>query len=186
MTDRIGPGRGANRNTSILGAHIIFPRYIPPITLRPRYCSCPCDKYSYTGHRDYMINYARSFIYTTSISYANIIAVDSSFDLLEQEASELVSPFYYRCSSHLTSSIHKGLWVIDIFCRHTAMRITPPIPSLLSFVRHLHRASTPRSTHISFPSPIIAILTVCPKPPSLFLYPKWISGHRLLVTEHHS
>ena len=43
--------------------------------------------------RDYMINYARSFIYTTSISYANIIAIDSSFDLLEQGALEPVSPF---------------------------------------------------------------------------------------------
>ena len=42
---------------------------------------------------DYMINYARSFIYTTSISYANIIAVDSSFDLLERGALEPVSPF---------------------------------------------------------------------------------------------
>ena len=42
---------------------------------------------------DYMINYARSFIYTTSISYANIIAVDSSFDLLEQGELEPVSPF---------------------------------------------------------------------------------------------
>ena len=43
--------------------------------------------------RDYMISHARSFIYTTSISYANIIAVDSSFDLLEQGALEPVSPF---------------------------------------------------------------------------------------------
>ena len=42
---------------------------------------------------DYMINYARSFIYTTSISYANIIAIDSSFDLLERGALEPVSPF---------------------------------------------------------------------------------------------
>ena len=40
-----------------------------------------------------MINYARSFVYSTPISYANIIAVDSSFYLLEQEALELVSPF---------------------------------------------------------------------------------------------
>ena len=42
---------------------------------------------------DYMINYAQSFIYSTSISYANIIAVDSSFDLLERGALEPVSPF---------------------------------------------------------------------------------------------
>ena len=43
--------------------------------------------------RDCMINYARSFIYTTSISYANIIAVDSSFYLLERGALELVRSF---------------------------------------------------------------------------------------------
>ena len=43
--------------------------------------------------RNYMINYARSFIYTTSIYYANTIVVDSLFDLLERGASELVSVF---------------------------------------------------------------------------------------------
>ena len=43
--------------------------------------------------RDYMVNYAWSFIYTTSICYANTIVVDSLFDLLEQGASEPVSPF---------------------------------------------------------------------------------------------
>ena len=43
--------------------------------------------------RDYTINYARSFIYTTSTCYANTIVVDSLFDLLERGASEPVSPF---------------------------------------------------------------------------------------------
>ena len=43
--------------------------------------------------RDYMINYARSFIYTTSTCYANTIVLDSLFDLLEQVASEPVGPF---------------------------------------------------------------------------------------------
>lgn len=33
--------------------------------------------------RDYLLNYARSLIYTTSLSYANIISADCSFDLLE-------------------------------------------------------------------------------------------------------
>ncbi|KAF8193376.1 pyridoxal phosphate-dependent transferase [Pholiota molesta] len=32
--------------------------------------------------RDYLLNYARSLIYTTSLSYANIIAADCSFDML--------------------------------------------------------------------------------------------------------
>ena len=40
-----------------------------------------------------MINYARSFVYSTPISYANIIAAYSLFYLLEQEALKLVSPF---------------------------------------------------------------------------------------------
>ena len=42
---------------------------------------------------DYMINYAWSFIFTTFISHANIIAEDSPFDLLEWEALKPVSPF---------------------------------------------------------------------------------------------
>lgn len=33
--------------------------------------------------RDYMLNYARSLIYTTSLGYSNIISVDCAFDLLE-------------------------------------------------------------------------------------------------------
>ncbi|KAF9007393.1 pyridoxal phosphate-dependent transferase [Cyathus striatus] len=33
--------------------------------------------------RDYLLNYARSLIYTTSLSYANIVAAGCSFDLLE-------------------------------------------------------------------------------------------------------
>ncbi|KAK2460162.1 hypothetical protein APHAL10511_007841 [Amanita phalloides] len=40
--------------------------------------------------RDYMLNYARPLIYTTSMSYANVIAVDCSFDLLENGTAEKV------------------------------------------------------------------------------------------------
>jgi 8-amino-7-oxononanoate synthase len=32
--------------------------------------------------KDYMLNYARSLIYTTSLNCANIIAADASFDML--------------------------------------------------------------------------------------------------------
>ena len=58
--------------------------------------------------RDYMINYARSFIYTTSICSANIIAADSPFYLLEQGALELVGPFQNTSIITLTSAIQKG------------------------------------------------------------------------------
>ena len=48
--------------------------------------------------RDYLLNYARSLIYTTSLSYANIIAADCSFDLLQEgEASKV---------SHTVPSLH--------------------------------------------------------------------------------
>ena len=43
--------------------------------------------------RDYLLNYARSLIYTTSLSYANIIAVDSSFDMLTNGTAQYVSHF---------------------------------------------------------------------------------------------
>jgi 8-amino-7-oxononanoate synthase len=41
--------------------------------------------------RDYLLNYARSLIYTTSLSYANIIAADSSFDMLTDGIAQQVS-----------------------------------------------------------------------------------------------
>lgn len=40
--------------------------------------------------RDYMLNYARSLIYTTSLTYANIVAIDCSFDFLENGVAQKV------------------------------------------------------------------------------------------------
>ena len=40
--------------------------------------------------RDYLLNYARSIIYTTSFSYASAIAIDCSVDLLEDGTTEEV------------------------------------------------------------------------------------------------
>jgi len=112
--------------------------------------------------RDYMINYARSFIYTTSISYANIIAVDSSFDLLEQGALEPLSTKVLELSTYFVDSLRRKI-------------VTIP-PSILSFLPHLHHTSTPRSTQIQLPSPIIAILTAYPRPLSAFLYNKGMNA----------
>lgn len=44
--------------------------------------------------RDYMLNYARSLIYTTSLSYANIVAIDCSFDMLENGTAKKVCDCY--------------------------------------------------------------------------------------------
>jgi 8-amino-7-oxononanoate synthase len=45
--------------------------------------------------RDYLLNYARPLIYTTSLSNAAIVAASCSFDLLEDGTAEKVnsSPF---------------------------------------------------------------------------------------------
>lgn len=67
--------------------------------------------------RDYMLNYARSLIYTTSLSYANIIAVGCSFDLLEDgTAAPVCIAFpsiilvmlmcYYSCPRTFCASVH--------------------------------------------------------------------------------
>ena len=44
--------------------------------------------------RDYLLNYARSLIYTTSLSNANIIAAECSFDMLEEGEAAKV------CAAH--------------------------------------------------------------------------------------
>ncbi|KIJ62943.1 hypothetical protein HYDPIDRAFT_114068 [Hydnomerulius pinastri MD-312] len=41
--------------------------------------------------RDYLLNYARSLIYTTTLTYANVIAVECSFDMLENGTAEVLS-----------------------------------------------------------------------------------------------
>lgn len=40
--------------------------------------------------KEYLINYARTLIYTTSLSYANIISANCSFDILESGRADEV------------------------------------------------------------------------------------------------
>lgn len=42
--------------------------------------------------RDYLLNYARPLIYTTSLSYPNVIAADCAFDMLEDGTAQRVCP----------------------------------------------------------------------------------------------
>ena len=50
--------------------------------------------------RDYLVNYARPLIYTTALSYTNIIAADCAFNLLEDGTAESVR-FIVLLSSHV-------------------------------------------------------------------------------------
>ncbi|KAF7298946.1 Aminotran-1-2 domain-containing protein [Mycena indigotica] len=96
--------------------------------------------------RDYLLNYARSLIYTTSLSHANIIAADSSFDMLVDGTAHKLSKNLLDLSRYLISSL------------------TPQLRDI-----PLHILALPADIHLNpVPSPIIPIMTTRP-PPSFSL-----------------
>ncbi|CCL98773.1 uncharacterized protein FIBRA_00778 [Fibroporia radiculosa] len=102
--------------------------------------------------RDYLLNYARSLIYTTSLSYANIISADCSFDLLEDGTATELSTTLLELSTHF----------LTLFRRQT--RAIPL--SLLALPPHL---AVTVSVSQSLPPPIIPVLTPYPRPLSAYL-----------------
>ncbi|KAF8838858.1 PLP-dependent transferase [Paxillus ammoniavirescens] len=79
--------------------------------------------------KDYLLNYARSLVYTTTLTYANVIAVNCSFDMLENGAAEVLS-------AHL----------LDL-CKYFIDLLRPQLKkypsSLLSLPAHLAEPSLP-------------------------------------------
>lgn len=100
--------------------------------------------------KDYMVNYARPLIYTTSPSYVNIIAADASFDLLRDGTASYLSKYLLFLSAQLTRSLTFSLQRYNI-------------PSSLVA---LHPSTTSCQND---PSPIIPILTPHPRPLSAYL-----------------
>ncbi|KAJ7481037.1 pyridoxal phosphate-dependent transferase [Mycena galericulata] len=98
--------------------------------------------------RDYLLNYARSLIYTTSLSFANIIAADSSFDMLMDGTAQERSKKVLRLSQHLVESLRPRLRDIPIH--------------LLSLPVHLQHLP-------SLAAPIVPIMTTLPRPLSAHL-----------------
>ncbi|KAJ7264862.1 pyridoxal phosphate-dependent transferase [Mycena haematopus] len=97
--------------------------------------------------RDYLLNYARSLIYTTSLSFANIIAADSSFDMLTDGTAQQLSTKVLDLSQYFIEELRPRLRDVPIH--------------LLSLPVHLH--------HSSLASPIIPIMTTRPRPLSAHL-----------------
>ncbi|KAF8874003.1 pyridoxal phosphate-dependent transferase [Infundibulicybe gibba] len=97
--------------------------------------------------RDYLLNYARSLIYTTSLSYSNIIAADASFDMLQNGIAQSRATYLLALTEHFTQQLRPRLADIP--------------PSLLQLPPHL---SAPGPA-----SPIIPILTAHPRPLSAYL-----------------
>ncbi|KAG6867632.1 hypothetical protein C0993_000234 [Termitomyces sp. T159_Od127] len=98
--------------------------------------------------RDYLLNYARSLIYTTSLSNANVIAADCSFDLLVDGTAPQLA------SNLLELSVY--------FTNYLRSRLTNIPTSLLSLPEHLSSPHCP-------PSPIIPLMTSHPRPLSAAL-----------------
>ncbi|KAH8094529.1 pyridoxal phosphate-dependent transferase [Cristinia sonorae] len=119
--------------------------------------------------RDYMLNYARSLIYTTSLCYANIIAVDCAFDMLEDGTAKQLSRHVLHLSAVFTATFT------------TLIRIRPNIPlHLLSLSPRLtlpRQSSSDFSTPLSNPpTPIIAVFTSSPRPLSAYLRKKGMNA----------
>ncbi|RDB26394.1 putative 8-amino-7-oxononanoate synthase [Hypsizygus marmoreus] len=100
--------------------------------------------------RDYLLNYARSLIYTTSLSFSNIVAADCSFDLLVDGTAQQLAADLLDVSSYFVNYIQPRLASIP--------------PTLLSLPAHLAENSTDVP-----PSPIIPIMTSQPRPLSAYL-----------------
>ncbi|KAI0648680.1 PLP-dependent transferase [Trametes meyenii] len=106
--------------------------------------------------RDYLLNYARSLIYTTSLSNANIIAAECSFDLLEDGEAEELSAKLLGLSAHLTTALSQEL------AKH---RIPSSLLSLPAHIATSYSGSDPTR----LPTPIIPVLTPHPRPLSAHL-----------------
>ncbi|KAI0656434.1 PLP-dependent transferase [Cubamyces menziesii] len=107
--------------------------------------------------RDYLLNYARSLIYTTSLSNANIIAAECSFDMLEEGEAAKLSAKLLDLSAHFTTSFRHQL-------------ATHRVPaSLLSLPSHLTSVSATERDPTRLPTPIIPVLTPHPRPLSAHL-----------------
>ena len=120
--------------------------------------------------RDYLLNYARSLIYTTSLSYANIIAADCSFDFLVDGTTERVSciPNYFSLSEGLFMQLSNDVLDLSAYLVNSLLHLLKSQnipPTLVSLPSHLH---TSNST--SNQSPIIPVLTPHPRPLSAYLF----------------
>ncbi|KDQ59018.1 hypothetical protein JAAARDRAFT_56998 [Jaapia argillacea MUCL 33604] len=115
--------------------------------------------------RDYLINYARPLIYTTSLSFANIVAVNCSFDFLENGRAQQLSSDLLSISAY--------------FLKHLTHRLSHTPPSLVALPCHLLAPSSPPSPSSPSPSPSATstITLVPPIIPLLTPHPHALASH---------
>ncbi|KAF8650597.1 hypothetical protein AX16_005182 [Volvariella volvacea WC 439] len=103
--------------------------------------------------RDFLLNYARSLIYTTSLSNTNIIAADASFDMLTDGTSTQLANHLFTLSSHLLTSLYTLLPSVPPHLLSLPSHLSPPSPSP-SPSPHAHTGTLPTPL-----PPIIPLLT---------------------------
>ncbi|KAI9454779.1 pyridoxal phosphate-dependent transferase [Lactarius psammicola] len=92
--------------------------------------------------RDYLLNYARPLIYTTSLSNLAVIAASCSFDLLEDGTADRLAARVLDHSAYFQERFRTSLATSSI------------PPHILSLPTHLQQSS-----RTQFPTPIIPLLT---------------------------
>ncbi|THV00709.1 PLP-dependent transferase [Dendrothele bispora CBS 962.96] len=115
--------------------------------------------------RDYLINYARSLIYTTSLTHANVIAIGCSFDMVEDGTAAELSKHLLSLSAYLLNLLYSTLKSEQIPPELVALP-----PHLLKHLSSHHLTSSSSTT--SPLSPIIPLLTPQPRPLSAYLLSK--------------
>ncbi|KDQ24796.1 hypothetical protein PLEOSDRAFT_33042 [Pleurotus ostreatus PC15] len=103
--------------------------------------------------RDYLLNYARPLIYTTSLSNANIIAASCSFDMLENGLAHKLANDLFGLVAHFHEILRPRLASIP--------------QDLLALPSHLQHPLQGNSSGLL--SPIIPIMTSQPRPLSAYL-----------------
>ncbi|PPQ85644.1 LOW QUALITY PROTEIN: hypothetical protein CVT25_012766 [Psilocybe cyanescens] len=119
--------------------------------------------------RDYLLNYARSLIYTTSLSYANIVAADCSFDMLIDGTAQHVTFLPADISKLMMAQLSNHLLELSTYFADTLRPLltSQNIPAtLVSLPSHLQLRQS-SSSHLA--SPIIPVLTPHPRPLSAYL-----------------
>ncbi|KIY45517.1 PLP-dependent transferase [Fistulina hepatica ATCC 64428] len=103
--------------------------------------------------RDYLLNYARSLIYTTSLSYATVVAIDCSFDMLEDGVAQQLAIRVLELSRYFVCRLRPRLARIP--------------PKLLSLPHHLDFIGD--DAPLDGVAPIIPVMTSQPRPLSAHL-----------------
>ncbi|KAF8508482.1 pyridoxal phosphate-dependent transferase [Gautieria morchelliformis] len=94
---------------------------------------------------DYLVNYARPFIYTTALNHASVIGIGCSFDMLEEDAGkELSAQLAYICAhflrvlqSYLRTSSGSWIYLPEMLWTPENDVASPIIPLITRYPRPL-------------------------------------------------